>query len=69
MHPAPCFVAFPDDEPVFYFAWKRSGAFLLLTNQYSSCAGSTRASIFFAKKMDCRIKSGNDDRKDASVKT
>ena len=26
----------------------------------SSCAGLTRASIIFDKKMDCRIKSGND---------
>jgi hypothetical protein len=32
----------------------------------SSCAGLTRASIFFARKflrrlMDCRVKPGNDD--------
>src|SRR5260370_36636073 len=26
----------------------------------SSCAGLTRASIFFRKKMDCRVKPGND---------
>jgi len=26
-----------------------------------SCAGLTRASIFFAKTMDCRVKPGNDD--------
>src|SRR5688500_3646997 len=25
-----------------------------------SCAGLTRASIFFAKRMDCRVKPGND---------
>src|ERR1700730_1593585 len=34
----------------------------------SSCAGLTRASIFFARKflrrsMDCRVKPGNDDLK------
>jgi hypothetical protein len=29
---------------------------------YSSCAGLTRASIHFSReKMDCRIKSGNDE--------
>src|SRR5262249_55024631 len=27
----------------------------------SSCAGSTRASILLRKKMDCRVKPGNDD--------
>jgi hypothetical protein len=26
-----------------------------------SCAGLTRASISFAKAMDCRLKAGNDD--------
>ena len=26
----------------------------------SSCAGLTRASIFFRKRMDCRVKPGND---------
>jgi hypothetical protein len=29
----------------------------------SSCAGLTRASIHFRKKMDCRVKPGNDDLK------
>ncbi|WP_225674837.1 hypothetical protein [Bradyrhizobium hereditatis] len=27
---------------------------------HSSCAGLTRASIFLQKKMDCRVKPGND---------
>jgi hypothetical protein len=31
----------------------------------SSCAGSTRASIIFAKKMDGRVKPGHDEFGDA----
>ena len=34
-----------------------------------SCAGSTRASIFLRKRMDCRVKPGNDDRGSVRVET
>src|SRR5262249_20316454 len=45
---------------------KRTSAKLRRLGTWPSCAGLTRASIFFARKslrrwMDCRVKPGNDD--------